>query len=105
MALIPVAEALQRILAGASRPIGTEEVALEAAAGRTLAADIASLRTQPPFAASAMDGYAVRLADVRAVPVTLDVIGTSAAGRGFAGSVGPGQALRIFTGAPIPSGA
>jgi molybdopterin molybdotransferase len=105
MALIPVAEALQRILTGASRPVGTEEVALEDAAGRTLAADVASLRTQPPFAASAMDGYAVRLADTATVPVTLDVIGASAAGRGFTGAVKPGQAVRIFTGAPVPAGA
>src|SRR5215217_5809932 len=105
MALIPVAEALARILAGASRPVGTEQVALEDAAGRTLAADVASLRTQPPFTASAMDGYAVRLADTATVPATLDVIGASAAGRGFAGAVEPGQAVRIFTGAPIPAGA
>jgi molybdopterin molybdotransferase len=105
MALIPVAEALQRILAGASPPVGTEKVALEAAAGRTLAADVASLRTQPPFPASAMDGYAVRLVDTATVPVRLDVIGASAAGRGFPGEVGPGQAVRIFTGAPIPAAA
>jgi molybdopterin molybdotransferase len=105
MALISVAEALQRILAGASRPVGMEEVPLDQAAGRTLAADIASLRTQPPFAASAMDGYALRAEDAAAVPVTLQVVGTSAAGRGFAGAVGPGQAVRIFTGAPIPAGA
>jgi molybdopterin molybdotransferase len=105
MALISVAEALQRILAGVSRPVGTEEVPLDQAAGRTLAADIASLRTQPPFAASAMDGYALRAGDAAAVPVTLQVVGTSAAGRGFAGAVGPGQAVRIFTGAPIPAGA
>jgi molybdopterin molybdotransferase len=52
-----------------------------------------------------MDGYAVRLADVAAVPATLTVIGTSAAGHGFRGAVGPGEAVRIFTGAPIPDGA
>ena len=78
---------------------------LDRAAGRTLAEDVAALRTQPPFAGSAMDGYAVRSADVASVPATLDVIGSSAAGAGFAGEVGRGQAVRIFTGAPLPRGA
>ena len=61
--------------------------------------------TQPPFDASAMDGYAVRAADVAAVPVTLRLVGRSAAGAGFRGRVGPGEAVRIFTGAPVPEGA
>ncbi len=61
--------------------------------------------TQPPFDASAMDGYAVRAADVAAVPVSLKVMGASAAGHGFAGKAVPGEAVRIFTGAPLPEGA
>src|SRR5690606_26684203 len=63
-----------------------------------------ALRTQPPFDASAMDGYAVRARDVAQVPVRLELVGAAPAGRRFAGSVEPGQAVRIFTGAPIPEG-
>ncbi|MFE1600823.1 molybdopterin molybdotransferase MoeA [Methylobacterium sp. ID0610] len=103
-ALLPVAEALARILADAA-PVEAEAVPIGRASGRTLAADVRARRTQPPFAASAMDGYAVRSADVAEPPTTLRVIGTSAAGHGFAGPVGPGEAVRIFTGAPMPEGA
>ncbi len=70
-----------------------------------LAADIASKRTQPPWDTSAMDGYAVRAADVAALPAELQVVGASRAGERFEGAVGPGQAARIFTGAPLPHGA
>lgn len=105
MALTPVADALAGILAGASPVREHETVPLHRAAGRTLAVDLASLRTQPPFAASAMDGYAVRAADVTAVPARLSLIGTSAAGHAFAGAVRPGECVRIFTGAPLPAGA
>ena len=70
-----------------------------------LARDLKALRTQPPFANSAMDGYAVRAADTANASATLTVIGESAAGRAFAGAVGPGEAVRIFTGAPMPEGA
>ncbi len=70
-----------------------------------LAEGLAAKLTQPPFDASAMDGYAVHAADVAAVPVSLKVIGASAAGHGFAGKAGPGEAVRIFTGAPLPEGA
>ena len=63
------------------------------------------LRTQPPFPNSAMDGYALRAADTAPAPATLTVIGESAAGRAFEGAVGPGEAVRIFTGAPMPDGA
>jgi molybdopterin molybdotransferase len=104
MSLLPVAEALTRILAAAA-PTGAEQVPLEAALGRTLAADLAALRDQPPFDASAMDGYAVRAADLVPAPATLRVIGESAAGHRFAGSIRPGEAVRIFTGAPLPDGA
>jgi molybdopterin molybdotransferase len=91
MAMIPVAEALSRILGSIPAPVSAEAVALDQAAGRTLAADVAALRTQPPFAASAMDGYAVRAADAAGVPASLDVIGASAAGHGFPGPVGPAR--------------
>jgi molybdopterin molybdotransferase len=104
MALIPVEEAKERILKGTGM-LPRESVALHHCAGRVLAADIRARRDQPPFPASAMDGYAVRFADVERVPVRLDVIGTAPAGHGFKGVVRPGQAVRIFTGAPVPKGA
>jgi molybdopterin molybdotransferase len=103
--LISVAEALARVLASAPEPLGAEIVAIEAALGRTLASDLHALRTQPPFANSAMDGYALRAADTAPAPARLRVVGQSAAGRAFAGALGEGQALRIFTGAPMPEGA
>ena len=65
-------------------------------------ATLRRLRTQPPFPNSAMDGYALRAADTAPAPATLTVIGESAAGRAFEGAVGPGEAVRIFTGAPMP---
>ncbi len=102
--MIPVAEARQRILADLPA-MPTEQVGLNDALGRVLAEDIASRRTQPPQAASAMDGYAVRAADVATVPATLDVIGTAPAGAPFDGSVVEGTAVRIFTGAAVPAGA
>jgi molybdopterin molybdotransferase len=105
MSLLPVEAALSRVLASVPAPVAPEHVAIEAAFGRTLATDLAAVRTQPPFAASAMDGYAVRAEDVAHTPVTLRVIGSSIAGRGFAGSVAAGEAVRIFTGAPMPAGA
>ncbi len=104
MALVAVEEALARLLADV-RPRPAETVPLAEAAGRVLAVPLKALRTQPPFPSSAMDGYAVRAADIAAVPRTLKVIGTAAAGRGFAGRVGSGEAVRIFTGAPVPEGA
>ena len=103
--LLPVAEALLRVLASAPHPLAPETVPLAQARGRTLAHDLAALRTQPPFNASAMDGYALRAADLATLPATLQLIGASAAGHGFAGAVGPGEAVRIFTGAPVPEGA
>ena len=103
--LLSVADALARILAAIPGPVEAETVAVQSAAGRTLAADHAATRTQPPFPASAMDGYAVRAADIATVPASLRLIGTSAAGHGFSGTLGPGEAVRIFTGAPVPAGA
>lgn len=102
--LIPVAEALARILAGIG-PVEAEPVPIGQAAGRTLAAEVAALRTQPPFRASSMDGYAVRSTDVATCPANLTLIGTSAAGHGFTETLGAGQTVRIFTGAPVPEGA
>jgi molybdopterin molybdotransferase len=104
MGPLSVAQALQRILDGVGR-LETERVPIEAAHGRTLAEPLAARHTQPPFDASAMDGYAVRAADIESYPARLAVIGQSAAGRGYRGSVGRGQAVRIFTGAPVPEGA
>ncbi|MCJ2031106.1 molybdopterin molybdotransferase MoeA [Methylobacterium sp. J-043] len=105
MSLLSVAEALAKILAAIPGPVGVEEIPIAQGAGRTLAADLTARRTQPPFPASAMDGYAVRAADVATVPARLRLIGTSAAGHGFSGTLGPGEAVRIFTGAPVPEGA
>ena len=102
--LLAVATALERMLADIE-PVETETISLPFAGGRVLAADLAAKRFQPPFPASAMDGYAVRAQDVETVPAKLEVIGQSAAGHGFSGSVGKGQAVRIFTGAPVPKGA
>lgn len=101
--MISVDAALERLFALVA-PLGTEAVPLAACAGRTLAEDMVAARAQPPFAASAMDGYAVRRADL-APDVELRVVGEAPAGRAFPGSVGPGEALRIFTGAPVPDGA
>jgi len=101
---MPVTEALAAILAG-SEPLPEEMVGLDAAHHRVLARDVAALRTQPPQAMSAMDGYAVRSADAAQALVRLRVIGEVAAGRPFNGIVGEGQAVRIFTGGVIPQGA
>ena len=104
MALMPVADALAAVLAGAE-PLLEEMVALDAAYHRVLARDVAALRTQPPQATSAMDGYAVRSADAADVAARLKVIGEVAAGRPFEKTVGPGEAVRIFTGGVVPDGA
>ena len=104
MALMPVADALAAVLAGAV-PLPEEQVALPAAHHRVLARDVASLRTQPPADMSAMDGYAVRAADLRTIPTRLRVIGEAAAGTPFGTVLGPGESVRIFTGGVIPPGA
>ncbi len=105
MNLLPVDEALSRVLASIDGPVSAETVPLELCNGRTLADDVVAKLTQPPFDASAMDGYALRVEDAASVPVTLKVIGQSAAGRPYEGATGPGEAVRIFTGAPLPQGA
>jgi molybdopterin molybdotransferase len=104
VALMPVAEALARVLAGAVAK-ATETVKLDDALGRVLAVDLAALRTQPPANVSSMDGYAVRATDVESAPVTLTLIGEVAAGHPFEGAVAAGQAARIFTGGVMPAGA
>jgi molybdopterin molybdotransferase len=103
-ALLSVADALARVLNGVE-PLPSEHAPLVEADGRVLAADIAALRTQPPADLSAMDGYAVRAADVASAPVTLKIAGEVAAGRPFAGEVHRGEAARIFTGGVVPPGA
>lgn len=105
MALLPVSEAKSRLLAKAIPVEATETVPLADADGRVLAADVAARVTQPPFDASAMDGYALRAADASRIDTELTVIGSAAAGHAFSGAVAEGQAVRIFTGAPLPDGA
>jgi molybdopterin molybdotransferase len=101
---MPVADALAAVLAGAE-PLPEEMVALDAAHHRVSARDVPALRTQPPQAMSAMDGYAVRASDATHVAAHLKVIGEVAAGRPFERAIGVGEAVRIFTGGVIPDGA
>src|SRR5690606_4564570 len=81
-----------------------ENIDIADAAGRVLTEDLHARRTQPPFDASAMDGYAVRAADISTLPASLRLIGESAAGTRYPGTVGAGETVRIFTGAPMPDG-
>lgn len=99
--MISVAEARATILAKAA-PLATESVRLRNALGRTLREDLIAVRDQPPFRASAMDGYALRAGDT---PGLLRVIGESGAGKALEIPLGAGDCARIFTGAPLPSGA
>ncbi len=101
--LISVLDALERVLEGAART-GTELIALRQAIGRTLAEPLVAKRTQPPFRSSAMDGYAIRGED-GTEGARLKLIGEAAAGHLFEGPVGPGEAVRIFTGGAVPDGA
>lgn len=100
--MISVAQAQARIAALLPH-LPDEEIALADSAGRVLAAPVVAAHNQPPFAASAMDGYATRAADVHP-GATLRVVGAAPAGKGWAGRIGPGEAVRIFTGAPMPEG-
>ena len=104
MALLTVAEALALVLRDAA-PLPAERAPLMEAHGRVLAEDLSALRTQPPTDVSAMDGYAVRAVDVANAPASLALIGEVAAGRPFDGTVGAGEAARIFTGGVMPAGA
>ncbi len=101
--MLSVEEAIAAVTESAG-PLGAEEVGLSALAGRIAAQDVIARLTQPPFSASAMDGYAVRFAGMKA-GARLKVIGEAPAGAPFAGSVGVGEAVRIFTGAAVPQGA
>ncbi|NIZ60786.1 molybdopterin molybdenumtransferase MoeA [Sedimentitalea sp. CY04] len=101
--MITVDDALAHLMA-LTAPLDSEEVPLIDAAGRVLAQDATAKRDQPPFAASAMDGYAMRADEVEQHSI-LKVIGEAAAGHRFDGTLKPGQAVRIFTGAPVPVGA
>jgi molybdopterin molybdotransferase len=102
--MLSVDEAIARIIA-ACRAMPAEQLALSEARGRVLAETVTARLTKPPFDCSAMDGYAVRAADVASVPATLRLKGVSHAGHGFDGAVGGSEAVRIFTGAPLPQGA
>jgi molybdopterin molybdotransferase len=104
VALLTVAEALALVLRDAA-PLPAERAPLMEAHGRVLAEDLSALRTQPPTDVSAMDGYAVRAVDVANAPASLALIGEVAAGRPFDGTVGAGEAARIFTGGVMPAGA
>ena len=101
--MISVNEALDALFALVA-PLPSETVPLTDASGRILAKDARAIRDQPPFAASIMDGYAVPVAEV-ATGDTFTVIGEAAAGHAFDGTLSAGQAVRIFTGAPLPDGA
>ncbi len=101
--MISVREALDHILA-LSDALPSEDIALQYAQGRVLAQTVTANRDQPPFAAAAMDGYAIRATDLAAGAQTWQVIGESAAGHPFSSPVAAGQATRIFTGAPLPQG-
>lgn len=105
MSLLPVEDALERLLRAANPVTATEDLPLALAGDRVLATDIAARLTQPPFDASAMDGYAIRAEDIVSIGAELSVIGTSSAGHGFDGDIGENEAVRIFTGAPVPAGA
>lgn len=102
--MLTVVEARRRILDSASL-LPAEVVPVASGLGRVLAEDLTARVTQPPAAVSAMDGYAVRGADVATAPVTLRVVGAVPAGARHEGTVGPGECVRIFTGAPLPAGA
>ena len=102
--LLTVEQALEQILAR-TRPLETEIVDVTSALGRILAEPVVSRREIPPWANSSMDGYALRARDTREGPAELHVVGRVAAGAVITGAIGPGQAVRIFTGAPLPEGA
>src|SRR5260370_35477121 len=102
--MISVEEALARLLAPLE-VLMPEQVSIADSVGRVLSEDVAARRTQPPFAVAALDGYAVRAEDLGHIPVNLRIVAEIPAGAGFGGILGPGEAARIFTGAPLPEGA
>jgi molybdopterin molybdotransferase len=102
--MISVAEAIQ-IVKEQTRVLATERVPLESSLGRVLAQDVIADTDLPPFHRSQMDGYAVRAEDTTSAPVRLRIVGESAAGKGWHHEMEQGQAVRIMTGAPVPTGA
>ncbi len=98
-------EEVRAELLSALQPLDSEEILLDHAAGRVLTSAPVSIAAVPPTDTVAMDGYALRAADTRSTPVRLQVIGRVAPGEFFAAAIGPGQAVRVFTGAPLPAGA
>src|SRR5919205_106379 len=102
--MIPVNEAV-RIVVEKAEPLAAERVALDEALGRVLAEDVFADTDLPPFDRAQMDGYAVRSADLAETPARLRVVGEAAAGAGWRGTLGAGEAVRIMTGAPLPEGA
>lgn len=102
--MISVEDAKSRILKPLSA-LSAEQISIRHGLGRVLAEDVIARRTQPPTAVSAMDGYAVRSGDVDTAGVELKLVGEAAAGGNFDGEVGAGEAVRIFTGGPLPKGA
>src|SRR5215212_9355771 len=102
--MIPVNEAVS-IVVEKAEPLGAERVPLGEALGRVLAEDVFADTDLPPFDRAQMDGYAVRSADLRETPARLRVVGEAAAGGGWRGTLRPGEAVRIMTGAPLPAGA
>lgn len=102
--MLSVEEALTQILAGV-RTLDATPLAIGRAALRHTSATVNAMATHPPCDMSAMDGYALRSADVQSVPVVLKLIGEAPAGGQFAGRIGPGEAVRILTGAAVPDGA
>lgn len=101
--MIPVPKAI-KIIIRETRLLGVEKIALEESVGRTLAENIVADSDLPPFNRSQMDGYAVKASDTINAPVTLKIVGESAAGRGWHNTLNKGEAVRIMTGAPVPSG-
>ncbi len=104
MTLLPIDQALIKVTESL-KILSSDKVSVAKALNRVLTEDIFAKLTQPPFSSSAMDGYAVRSEDLHSIPVTLDVTGESAAGHSYSKPVQKCQAVRIFTGAPVPEGA
>jgi len=102
--MISFGEAVE-LVRSAAQPLGTESVALAKAAGRVIARPIVARFDSPRSDVSAMDGYATREADLDTFPVSLQIVGESFAGKGWPGEIARGECVRIFTGAPVPSGA
>ncbi len=102
--MVPLDDAIAHVLERCE-PLAPRRVPAAAVSGLVLGADVISTEAVPPFANTAMDGYAVRAADVEDAPVTLPVVAEVAAGHPAERALGPGEAMRIFTGAPVPDGA